>query len=464
MGANKPVGQRELDAAQRAVDATKSKRWPQGNMTKAARKLGLPRSTLIDRLDLRRSGRSAETLKARMPTEAERLQDCAVMLRDNPKLSAQEYANGTKLLDPWWFHSHMGSWNAFKHAAMRSAGLRDTVVMERVKAALRKGGTLAELGASSQASRGQVLDAIDALRSGGAAVDEVGDRYAIGHAVLAPSFAAGPVHQYVSRKDNTFLFGAISDNHIGSKYERLDAAEDIYDRFVAAGVDRVYNCGNWIEGEARFNRTEIHTHGMDAQLAYFAKHYPRRKGLTTYAVSGDDHEGWYCQREGLDIGKRAEQTMRAAGRSDWVDLGFMEAHVKLTNANSGKSAILAVVHPGGGSAYADSYAVQKVIESLDGGEKPAVALYGHWHKMLAGEYRNVWWVLVPSTKDQDTFMRKKRIRSVVGGGIIGLEQDPNTGAITGMTPKLWRYFNRGYYENDRWSHSGSVVLPARTAA
>src|SRR6185369_11109011 len=116
------------------------------------------------------------------------------------------------------------------------------------------------------------------------------------------------------------------------------------------------------------------------------------------------------------------QTMRDAGRSDWVDLGYMEAHIRLRNANTGKESILAVVHPGGGSAYADSYVVQKIIESLDGGEKPAVALYGHYHKMLAGEYRNVFWVLVPSTKDQDVFMRKKRLRSVVGGAIIEVEQ------------------------------------------
>jgi hypothetical protein len=115
------------------------------------------------------------------------------------------------------------------------------------------------------------------------------------------------------------------------------------------------------------------------------------------------------------------------------------------------------------SAYAESYAIQKTIETLDGGEKPAVGLYGHWHKMLAGEYRNVWFILVPSTKDQDPFMRKKRIRSVVGGGIVTLEQDPETGAIFGMTPRLWRYFVKSYYaeQNRRWSHSGPVSLPAR---
>lgn len=327
---------------------------------------------------------------------------------------------------------------------------------------MRKGpATLDELAGAAAITRGQALDALDEIaKSTSHNLQHAGDRWSI-ERFQTPAFASdAPSFQYISRPDNTFLFGVTSDNHLGSKYERLDALTDTYDRFAAAGVDRVFNSGNWIEGEARFNRTEIHKHGMDEQIRYMVDVYPKRAGLVTYAVTGDDHEGWYAQREGIDIGRHAEQMMRQAGREDWVNLGYMEAHVELVNANTGKSTMLAVVHPGGGSAYADSYVVQKIIESLDRGEKPAVALYGHYHKCLSGEYRNVWWVLVPSTKDQDIFMRKKRIRSVVGGGIIGLEQDPATGAIIGMTPKLWRYFNKGY-ANQRWSHAGQVTLPER---
>ena len=339
----------------------------------------------------------------------------------------------------------------------------DPAAMDRVLASLRKAPmTLAEIAAAASVTRGQALDALEAARDGGLNIHELGDRWSVEKS-QAPSFASGNTFEYISRPDNTFHFGAVADSHLGSKYERMDALNDIYDRFVTAGVDRVFHCGNWIEGEARFNRTDLKIHGMDQQLEYLAKAYPQRPGLVTYAVAGDDHEGWYAQREGVDIGRHAENTMRRAGRTDWVNLGFMEAHVRLVNANTGKMAILAVVHPGGGSAYADSYVVQKILESLDGGEKPAAALYGHYHKMLAGEYRNVFWVLVPSTKDQDVFMRKKRLRSVVGGGIITLEQDPTTGAILGMTPRLWRYFNKGYYENDRWSHSGDATLPHREA-
>lgn len=335
----------------------------------------------------------------------------------------------------------------------------DDIKAQIAEAIRRQPLTEYELVNLTKASPRDVQKAINTLHAEGMNVEERAGRWMIDK-VQAPSFSTGQKFVYESRKDNTYVFGVTSDQHLGSKYERLDALHTNYDRFRDAKVDRVFNSGNWIEGEARFNLTEIHTHGMEAQLDYLAENYPQRKGIVTYAVAGDDHEGWYAQR-GVNIGKRAEQTMREAGREDWVDLGFMEAHITLRNANTGKESTLAVVHPGGGSAYADSYVVQKIIESLDGGEKPAVALYGHYHKCLAGQYRNVWWVLVPSTKDQDTFMRKKRLRSVVGGGIITLKQDPETGAIYSMTPELWQFFNKGFY-NDRWSHTGNVVLPART--
>lgn len=321
---------------------------------------------------------------------------------------------------------------------------------------------LTDLAARLGVTRGQALDRVDALQLSGMNVHVTGehvflDRKTSGRHLDDERFT------YVSRPDNTFLFGACGDKHLGSKYERLDCLNDFYDRCVARGVDRVYDTGNWIDGEARFNRTDIHTHGMDAQLKYLATHHPQREGIVTYAVSGDDHEGWYAQREAIDIGRRAEQTFRDEGRDDWVDLGYQVAHIRLINANTGKEAILAVEHPGGGSAYADSYSVQKIVESLDGGEKPAVTCLGHYHKLMAGEYRNCWYVQTGCFKDRDSFARKNKLRYAVGAAIVRLEQDPRTGAIIGFAPELVRYFVRSYY-NDAYSKSGPVNLPQRSAA
>jgi hypothetical protein len=153
--------------------------------------------------------------------------------------------------------------------------------------------------------------------------------------------------------------------------------------------------------------------------------------------------------------------MREAGHN-WTNLGFMEAHVNLRNVNTGKCATLAVVHPGGGSAYALSYSIQKIVESYEGGEKPHVGLYGHYHKLWAGLIRNIWCVQTGTAQDQTPFMRKKRLEAHVGGAMIELEQDPATGAILSMTPKLTRYFNKSWYApGERWSHSHDAAHTER---
>jgi hypothetical protein len=141
-----------------------------------------------------------------------------------------------------------------------------------------------------------------------------------------PAFVHGPVVEYTSRPDNTFLFGVVSDNHAGSKYERLDVLADLFRRFSDAGADRVFHAGNWIDGDSRFNTHDVHTRGMDAQIRHLIDIWPR-VGLTTYAIWGKDHEGWYAQREGVDVGRYCEHRFRDHVRSDWIDLGFMEAHV-----------------------------------------------------------------------------------------------------------------------------------------
>jgi hypothetical protein len=119
------------------------------------------------------------------------------------------------------------------------------------------------------------------------------------------------------------------------------------------------------------------------------------------------------------------------------------------------------MHPGGGTGYALSYRPQKIIEAMEGGEKPAVLLLGHYHKLDAGIVRNVCYVQTACGQDQTPFMAQKALEAHVGGVLVEIEQDPETGAIIEFNPRLRRYFNRAYYvkagrANDRWSGSGPV--------
>lgn len=262
-----------------------------------------------------------------------------------------------------------------------------------------------------------------------------------------------------STKDNKFIFGAMGDLHAASKYTRWEVRKDLMQRAENAGATCIFDTGNWIDGEKHFNRYDLEVVGLDQQLKLLAKNYPK-VNIPTYAVTGDDHEGWYAQSEGIDVGRYCQSVMRDAGHQ-WFDLGYMEADIVLQNANSGIVSILRIAHPGAGSAYATSYRPQKIIESYEGGEKPAVVLFGHYHKLDCNNIRNVWSVQTGTSQDQTPFMRKKSIEAHVGGAIIEMEQDPKSGAIIGFKPDLRRYFNKAYYTasgyaNNRFSKSSNV--------
>jgi predicted phosphodiesterase len=304
-----------------------------------------------------------------------------------------------------------------------------------------------------KSSRGRALDALDKLKTRGVMVREFGGVWSLMREPEPPSEA----FSITSDKDGHYRFGVISDTHYGSKYAREDVCDALYDWFAEEGIERVMHAGNWIDGEARFNKYDLipEAHGMQAQLDYFIERYPQRKGITTYYVAGDDHEGWYSQREGIDIGRALEDTARNAGRSDLVNLGYMEAFVTLIHHKSRNTSKLLLMHPGGGSAYATSYAPQKIVEAMQSGEKPGVVILGHLHKIEYLNIRGVHVIQAGCTKDLDPFGRKKRLQYHLGGWIIDLWQDPQ-GAISRCRPDLRQFFDRGYY-NGQFSMSGPVT-------
>ena len=245
----------------------------------------------------------------------------------------------------------------------------------------------------------------------------------------------------------TYRFGAVGDNHMCSKYARMDVLNALYDHFESEGISVVYNTGNWIDGEARFNKHDLSIHGLGNQVNHFVDKYPRRKGIETFYISGDDHEGWYSQREGIDVGKFAMSVAQSSGRDDLIYLGHMEADV-IINAPNGKTKIR-LLHPGGGSSYAISYTSQKIVESYTGGEKPDILLVGHYHKAEYCYVRGVHVVQTGTTQDQSPFMRKKRLAAHLGGWIIEFSVD-DCGAITRFKQEWIPFYDNDYYK--KWQY------------
>lgn len=237
-------------------------------------------------------------------------------------------------------------------------------------------------------------------------------------------------------------FGVISDLHYCNVHSREELIKLQYDIFKKEGVEIVFECGNMIDGEIYFNRYELLATGIDGQIQYLIKHAPQVKGVTTYFITGDDHEGWLAHSIGLNIGKKIEDDMVTAGRNDWRYLGFMESDVSFKTSRG--ETVIRLSHPGGGTAYAISYTLQKIIESLQGGEKPHVYLSGHYHKLGYWMVRNIHTMLVGCMQDQTTFARKKHIEFQLGAWIIRMTLGPN-GTILKFRPEIYPYFDRKIY-------------------
>jgi len=267
-------------------------------------------------------------------------------------------------------------------------------------------------------------------------------------ALLTPSgLETNPpsTHIFTDRGDGWQVFGFTSDNHLCNRHARLDVLREAYKTFAAEGITTVFNGGNWIDGECRFNKCELVTApGLDHQLDYFIQEWPAHPGITTKYIAGDDHEGWYAQRENIEVGRYLEMRAKDQGRNDLSYLGYGEADIQLQGA--GGSAVMRVVHPGGGSAYALSYAPQKIVEMYQGGEKPSILMVGHYHKFDWCPPREVQVVQMGCTCDQTMFLRKKKIQVFVGFGIIKMKQDPWDGHITRFAVEWFPFFDRGYYE------------------
>lgn len=262
-----------------------------------------------------------------------------------------------------------------------------------------------------------------------------------------------PTHDTIKIKGDEIKeirFAALADNHLASKYSRLDVLETLFDYWISIGIKNVYQMGNIIDGESRWNRNDLYAHGIEDQSDYLIEHWPQRAGMTTRFITGDDHEGWYIQREGINIGKYLEQKARDAGRTELKFVGHMEHNITLDRVR-GKTT-LRLVHGGGGTAYAVSYTDQKYVESLQGGEKPHVVLVGHFHKWNYGYPREVHAIQVGCGQDQTPFMRKKRIQAMIGGCTVTIKQDL-TGVVRSCNAEWIPFYDRSFYAHDKlWKY------------
>lgn len=225
-------------------------------------------------------------------------------------------------------------------------------------------------------------------------------------------------------------FGLISDTHFSSKYTQTSYLHDFYDFCKREGITAIYHAGDITDGlkMRAGHEFELYEHSADGQVADVIRNYPRRDGITTYFITGN-HDASLYKHVGYDIGPAI-----ARDRDDMVYLGRDCAVVNLT-----PNCTLELRHPWDGTAYALSYKIQKMIESMESDSKPNILAVGHYHKQGHFMHRNVHGILVPCFEAQTPFTRGKGISTVLGGYIITLHVDEN-GTIQRMIPEFVPYY------------------------
>lgn len=227
-------------------------------------------------------------------------------------------------------------------------------------------------------------------------------------------------------------FGLISCTHFGSLYEEIGITHAIYDWFNQEGIKSVYHCGDITEGVKmrKGHEHEVHRHGADAQRDWTIEKYPYRKGLTTYAISGN-HDAAHMKNGGADVCRAI-----AERREDIIYLGPDNARFTVAR-NGERDIVIDLIHPDGGASYALSYKPQKIIESLDSGTKPDVLCIGHFHKAFTlPAYRGVCAILAGCTQRQTGFMARNGLAAHVGAHLVEV-RNLDTQVVVNST---WRGF------------------------
>ena len=256
--------------------------------------------------------------------------------------------------------------------------------------------------------------------------------------------------------------GLCGDTHLCCREERLGELHTQYDLYQSEGITKVFHAGNPVDGYVpRINGGSVFETSIDGQAQYFVDNYPRRKGITTYFITGDDHEGWWM-KEGFNFGAYLQFIAENAGRTDLKYIGHVEADVEIRPKGSRVPTIMKIQHPGGGSAYARSYTGQKQVEAFEGGEKPGLLVQGHYHVSNYMNDRNIHVVSLPGFQDQTIFARKKRLRMEIGAAFVEFKVNPDDGAISRFKVEFSRYFTRKYYQaylkSDRTILKGHLII------
>lgn len=215
----------------------------------------------------------------------------------------------------------------------------------------------------------------------------------------------------ISFSGKRIRIGCISDTHIGHQQFAEERLYQAFDEFKREGVEFITHSGDVCEGMSHRpgHIYELDQLGYEQQREYAIKIFSQWTDTDIYAIDGN-HDRWFIKSNGALVVKDIERRL-----PNFKFIGHDEGDISLDGRASIK-----LWHGEDGNSYALSYRIQKIIESLSGGEKPSVLLAGHTHKYVKIFERNITAISVGSIEAQTKWMRGKRISAACGFCILDI--------------------------------------------
>lgn len=191
------------------------------------------------------------------------------------------------------------------------------------------------------------------------------------------------VEAYYDWENNrTFSFGLIADTHLGSKYQQITALKDYYEHVHNRGITTVVHAGDVVDGYKVYDKSgdghlrELWLTSFTDQKEYVIDQYPYYPDMKTYFIEGNHDRAFWSQvgiSIGHEIGLAREDLICLGAYGAVIDFGGYKVHLH---------------HGAGGTAYALSYKLQKLIEEITMPDINLV-LMGHYHTYINTEIRDI---------------------------------------------------------------------------
>jgi predicted phosphodiesterase len=301
-------------------------------------------------------------------------------------------------------------------------------------AALKKAGDSAsvdQLADAADVSPHRVREALARLAAAGYRIAEDEERSAV--VIERLPRPSEDVHEVLFAGE-IYRFGVVSDTHLCSKHCRLEELHIAYDYLAAHEIETVYHAGDIGAGRGVFKGQdhELTHFTYETQRAYVVENYPQRSGVTTRIISGNhDAEGSFGAA-GADLCHGV-----ANERDDLIWDGMYSASYTLPQGTR-----IDIRHPMGGKAYADSYIPKRFAESFEGGDKPNVLIFGHWHTAFYQPIRNIQVMTAGTFEGGGNSLGQRRPLGAPAVGFWLVEMRvADDGSVVEFDPK-WRPFYR----------------------